>query len=88
MDAHVDYIEVAYEIFSTYGVDKKKIFITYNSPDTDKLLEVNVKYNIRNAILPYNPFRIIHVGRLVKWKRVDLLIKALKVLKINFITLN
>ncbi len=84
VDAHVDYIEVAYEIFSTYGVDKKKIFITYNSPDTDKLLEVNVKYNIRNAILPYNPFRIIHVGRLVKWKRVDLLIKALKSIENKF----
>ena len=33
------------------------------------------------AILPNNKHRIIHVGRLVKWKKVDLLINACSKLK-------
>jgi len=32
-------------------------------------------------ILPANPHRVIHVGRLVKWKRVDMLIQSVKDLK-------
>lgn len=80
-DAIVCYVEEAFEIFGSYGVSKNKIFITYNSPDTDILLEINNSLNSKHPILPYNENRIIHIGRLVEWKRVDLLIQALAKVK-------
>jgi glycosyltransferase involved in cell wall biosynthesis len=83
-DAHVDYIEEAYEIIGSYGVKKESIFIIYNSPDTDALFEVKSKIINGPSILNQNKYRIIHVGRLVKWKRVDLLIQAVSVFKQKF----
>jgi glycosyltransferase involved in cell wall biosynthesis len=76
VDAHINYFDEAIDIHGSYGVPPQKVFITANSPDTDTIFEA--KKNIENIepILPKNPFRIIHVGRLVKWKRVDLLIEA------------
>jgi glycosyltransferase involved in cell wall biosynthesis len=74
VDAHVDYTEEAFEIFGSYGVPKEKIFIIYNSPDTDLILAQKEKLKNLPPILPINNFRILHVGRLVKWKRVDMLI--------------
>ncbi|MCX6181993.1 MAG: glycosyltransferase family 4 protein [Bacteroidetes bacterium] len=70
-DAHVNYVDSAFEILGSYGVPKEKIFITYNSIDTDVLLK-----EIGNA--EPNPIKktVLHVGRLVKWKKVDLLIRA------------
>ena len=82
--AHVCYIEKAYEIYGTYSVDPKKIFITYNSPDTDYLLAMNEKAKSTTPILEENPFRLIHVGRLVEWKRVDLIIRAVQHLEKDF----
>tara|TARA_B110000285_G_scaffold235135_1_gene315057 strand:+ start:2322 stop:3602 length:1281 start_codon:yes stop_codon:yes gene_type:complete len=76
VDAHVNYIEEAYAIFGSYGVPKEKIFITYNSPDTDFLFSVKEKIEKEAPILPENKFRIIHLSRLVEWKRVDMLIRA------------
>jgi len=84
MDAHVDYTEDAFDIFESYGVDKTKIFITYNSPDTDTLLAVRDKILKESPILPINSHRLIHVGRLVKWKRVDLLIEAFAQIKKSY----
>lgn len=81
VNAHVNYIEDAYRILGSYGVEKEKIFITYNSPNTDSLLKAKEKADSLEPILPYNDYRIIHLGRLVKWKRVDLLIKAVSELK-------
>lgn len=83
--AHVNYLEEAYEILESYGVSKEKIFITYNSPDTDNLLRIyqSVK-NKENAILPPNPHRIIHVGRLIKWKKVHLLIDVFKEIQFKY----
>lgn len=80
-DAHVDYTTDAYEIFGSYGVKKEKIFIIYNSPDTDLLMEAKAKAQSAAPILPENPFRIIHVGRLVQWKRVDMLLRVTARLK-------
>jgi glycosyltransferase involved in cell wall biosynthesis len=76
VDAHINYFDEATAIQGSYGVPAEKVFITANSPDTDTIFEA--KGNIENLepILPKNPFRIIHVGRLVRWKRVDLLIEA------------
>jgi glycosyltransferase involved in cell wall biosynthesis len=75
-DAHLNYVEDAYEIFGSYGVSRDKIFITYNSPDTDKLFAIRESLSAAAPIMPKNDHRLIHVGRLVEWKRVDLLIRA------------
>lgn len=83
-DAHVCYVEKAYELYPTYGVNPNSIFITYNSPDTDFLLETNEKAKRLPPILPSNPHRLIHIGRLVDWKRVDLIIRAVHELKEKF----
>jgi len=84
MDAHVYYTEDSFEIITTYGVEKEKIFVIYNSPDTNQLFETKKKLNSENVEIQLIPNRIIHVGRLVKWKRVDLLIKAVNILKNDF----
>ena len=84
VDAHVNYIDKAYDIFESYDVPKDKIFITYNSPDTDLYFSVKKKIENEPAILPVNRFRIIHLSRLVEWKRVDMLINAVANLKKEF----
>ncbi len=76
VNANINYIEEALDILGSYGVKKEKIFITYNSPDTDALFSVKKQISGMPPLLPYNKYRIIHVGRLVKWKKVDLLIKV------------
>ncbi len=83
-DAHVDYVEDAYEIFGSYGVNKEKIFIIYNSPDTDKLFNIRDSLVSAPPILPKNDRRLIHVGRLVEWKRVDMLIRAFSRVKNDY----
>lgn len=77
-DAHVNYIEEAFSIYGSYGVPKEKIFITYNSPDTDLLFSIKEKIQNEIPALPKNDFRIIHLSRLVEWKRVDMLVTAVK----------
>lgn len=84
MDAHVNYVEEAYDIIGSYGVDKRKIFITYNSPDTDIIYAAKEKIKHLPPILPPNPHRILHVGRLIKWKRVDMLINVFNRLKKDY----
>ncbi len=83
-DAHINYIDEAYNIIGSYGVPNQKIFVTANSPDTDELLTAFDKVKKTPLILPQNPYRLIHVGRLVKWKRVDLIIESVKNLKNKF----
>ncbi len=83
-DAHINYIDEAYNIIGSYGVPKQKIFVTANSPDTDELLVAFEEVKKRPLMLPKNPYRLIHVGRLVKWKRIDLIIEAVKNLKNKF----
>jgi glycosyltransferase involved in cell wall biosynthesis len=84
MNAHVNYVEEAYEIIGSYGVDKHKIFITYNSPDTDIIYAAKEKIKHLPPILPPNPNRMLHVGRLIKWKRVDMLIDVFSLLKKDY----
>jgi glycosyltransferase involved in cell wall biosynthesis len=84
VDAHVNYVEDAFEIYGSYGVPKEKIFITYNSPDTDFLREIEKSLNGDERILPENQRRMVHIGRLVDWKRVDLLISAFSRIKKEF----
>jgi glycosyltransferase involved in cell wall biosynthesis len=84
VDATVNYINEAKEIISSYGLSKEKIFITSNSPDTDLIAQAYQKIKTEPVILPENPHRIIHVGRLVKWKKVHLIIEAMEFLKGKF----
>lgn len=82
--AHIMYTEEAYSIIGSYGVAREKIFVTANSPDTDELLAAFEQVKTMPPILPFNPQRLIHVGRLVKWKRVDLLLIAVQRLQRQF----
>jgi glycosyltransferase involved in cell wall biosynthesis len=84
VDAHLIYVKEGYGIYESYGVDAGKIFITYNSPDTDILLDIRNSLLASEPVLPKCENRLIHVGRLVEWKRVDLLIKAFNRVKENF----
>lgn len=83
-DAHINYFDEARLITGSYGVPQEKIFIAANSPDTDELLSAYENVMKQADILPSNPNRLIHVGRLVKWKRVDMLIQSVKDLKDEF----
>lgn len=84
VDAFLCYTADGYDVFPSYGVPKDKIFLTYNSPDTDSFFESARQAERMPLILPENRHRIIHMGRLVKWKRVDLLIKAFKIVRMVF----
>ncbi|GAB3927980.1 glycosyltransferase family 4 protein [Larkinella terrae] len=83
-DAHVYYVDDAYQIAGSYGIPREKIFITANSPDTDELLAAFEQVQREEPVLPPNPYRLIHVGRLVKWKRVDLIIETVKRLQTSY----
>jgi glycosyltransferase involved in cell wall biosynthesis len=74
VDATLAYAESAHHIHTSFGLKKEQIFISCNSPDTDKLISIKQKLESSHAIKNYNEFRLVHVGRLVKWKRVDMLI--------------
>lgn len=83
VDATITYTDLAYEIHQSYGIKKNKIFVSNNSINTDELFSVKEKLLSQPETL-YNPYRLIHIGRLVKWKRVDLIIKILPELKIKY----
>ncbi|OGY18504.1 MAG: hypothetical protein A2900_03410 [Candidatus Chisholmbacteria bacterium RIFCSPLOWO2_01_FULL_50_28] len=84
VDAFVCYIEDAYALFGSYGVPRQRIFITYNSPDTDHLFTIRRKLESRVPNITRHPYRVIHVGRLIPWKNVDLLIRAFGQVKRRF----
>ena len=75
-DAHLNYSTSAYEILESYGVLREKIFVSYNSGDTDELFKAKEKIKTLTPILPTSNQRIIHVGRLIKWKKVEMLINV------------
>ena len=73
-DASINYCSKAKDIIPTYGLTEQAVFYG-NTSDTDALFAQ--RNNILKAprLLADKP-RILHIGRLVKWKRVDLLIEA------------
>lgn len=75
VDATINYASCAYDILPSYGVKKEQIHVTYNTPDTDSLMGLREKVIATPPILKKKQ-HILHIGRLVKWKRVDLLIDA------------
>ena len=72
----LNYSTAAYDILPSYGVRKEQIHVTYNATDTEALLKEKASVLASPSILPPSERRLLHIGRLVKWKRVDLLIDA------------
>ncbi|RXK50722.1 glycosyltransferase [Aquirufa rosea] len=83
VDAHINYLDEAKDIHASYGVPPERVFVTANSPDTDYIAQQYAEIK-KEEIPESNPFRLLHVGRLVKWKQVDLLIQATVQLKSQF----
>jgi len=79
VDGILHYVDGAAEIPVSYGVKNEKIIATYNSPDTDVLLGAFEALQAQGMINEETQ-KIIHVGRLVAWKKVDLLIKSVSLL--------
>jgi glycosyltransferase involved in cell wall biosynthesis len=73
-DGHVNYIEDAYRVYGSYGVPAQRIHVIGNSPDTDR--HFSLRAQVEQAGVRRHPHRLLHVGRLVAWKRVDLLLEA------------
>jgi glycosyltransferase involved in cell wall biosynthesis len=73
VDFTLNYLGEALDILPTYGLDKSKIFVTLNSIETQKIFDtVN---ELEGTLVEKNTdLTFIHVGRLVKWKNVHLLL--------------
>ncbi len=82
-DALVCYVDEAFKVFGSYGVPSSRIFITGNSPDTQAWFAAQANV-MKTGPINRKPFRILHIGRLVQWKRVDLLLKAFKLVLKTF----
>lgn len=72
--AYIGYYSQAEAVVLSYGL-RPTAFFYGNTTDTDSLLSVR-KALIDKPLLLDKRRRILHIGRLVKWKKVDLLIKA------------
>lgn len=70
------YSSIGQDIIPSYGVKPERIHVTYNATDTEALLGERQAVEAAPALLPPCHQRLLHIGRLVKWKRVDLLIDA------------
>ena len=81
LDMHVNYVDAAREIYGSYGVAQHRICVTRNSPDTDSMARNEAAVRAAGEAPARNPRRILHVGRLVPEKRVDLLIDAMPAIR-------
>ncbi|MDO5523581.1 MAG: glycosyltransferase [Bacteroidia bacterium] len=75
-DGAVVYASVGKDILPTYGISRERVFVAYNSNNSEELLQIKEELSDEKPILPQNNHRVMHIGRLVKWKRVDLLMDA------------
>lgn len=75
-DASLNYCSRGLELWPSYGVPKEKIFVRYNSGDTEAFFARKQEVLSAPLLLSKCSRRILHIGRLVAWKRVDLLIEA------------
>ncbi len=73
-DAYIGYYSQAKEILRSYGL-RETAFFYGNTTDTDSLFSIQ-KQLINMPSRLKKKQRILHIGRLVKWKKVDLLILA------------
>ena len=75
-DGAVVYSSLGKEVLPTYNIPEKSVFVTYNANNSEELLRIRQALSQEQPLLPENDCRVIHIGRLVKWKRVDLLMDA------------
>lgn len=73
------YCSHAHDIMPSYGIEPGKVFVTYNSTNTPALLAERDKVKQGKPLFEPSAKRILHIGRLVKWKRVDLLLEAMNI---------
>ncbi len=71
-DAFAVYHEGGKDLYGSYGVEASRIHVVRNSPNTEALIQASEGRKKTD-----DGCSLIHVGRLVAWKRVDLLIRAL-----------
>lgn len=72
----LNYCTAARDILPSYGVESGRIHVTYNASDTEALWRERAAVQAAPPLLPPSARRLLHIGRLVKWKRVDLLLEA------------
>lgn len=80
------YSTFAKHFYASYGVSKEKIFVMYNSIDTDKVLQDIEKYKphvteVKDHLGASGKKIILFVGSFEKTKRIDVLIEAYNKLK-------
>lgn len=70
-DALAVYFEGGIDVYGSYGVPPERVRVVRNSPNTEKLIKAA-------AVHPRcdTGSRLIHIGRLIEWKRVDMLIRV------------
>lgn len=75
-DAHAVYFEGGIDVYGSYGVAPERVRVVRNSPNTEKLIQAAAAHPRRDT-----NSRLIHIGRLVEWKRVDMLIRVVAKLR-------
>src|SRR3989339_182463 len=76
INAFLVYGEHGIPILNNYKIGNEKIFVAYNSPDTDSILRIKAGL-ISDKRVPMRKLdRLIFMGRLIPEKKVDLLIQA------------
>lgn len=79
-DGYIAYSTLTKRYWMKRGIQEKTIFVAYNSLDTDELLRIAEKCR-KDSISPFNPHRVLFIGRLIKSKKVDNLIRAFQVIR-------
>ena len=83
-DGAINYHSSGPEIIATYGIPREKIFVTFNSTDVEALWKHRQAAGNAERLLPFNSHRVLHIGRLVNFKRFDLLFEAVRSLSDRF----
>ncbi|MBA7549156.1 D-inositol-3-phosphate glycosyltransferase [subsurface metagenome] len=80
-DAIIVYSEEKKKHLVSTGAYERAIFIAYNSLDTDSLMAIAKEVQKSAQPLVSKGDRVIFVGRLIKSKRVDILLRAFKIVQ-------
>ncbi|MHA1253180.1 MAG: glycosyltransferase family 4 protein, partial [Candidatus Helarchaeota archaeon] len=74
------------KVISNWGIPKKKIFVIYNSMDLKKITHRINELYIKGKKIKKEKGEIIllSIGRIVNWKRFDIIIRTMKLLNEKF----
>ena len=81
IDAFLIYGEHGIPILKSYNIKRKKIFVAYNSLDTEAIFKIQKGLERQNLLPPKYSQRLVFMGRLIPEKKVDLLLNAFAVIK-------